>query len=204
VVGVGAQAPRIGFGELMMNLLHGRIARLLGHFAAVSLAFPVVDFVVIIGAHFHASIALYKRQLPTVSRGLPVMRVGPDVDKYTPVSGPCKITWIKSVQSIQDRRIAGGRLRQWRRICASVRPGGVFFPAQGGALECARHAGFVKFGELEMRDPRAGIRRLFGGPAAMLRSVPVIMKIVQRTRSNHDLKTDQCRSAFPMKRLTCV
>ncbi|MBW8745756.1 MAG: hypothetical protein JF628_15735 [Sphingomonas sp.] len=79
-----------------MNLLNRRIARFLSHLAAMSLAFPVVDFVVIIGAHPHASIALYKRQLlGAVSRGLPVMRVAPAVDKYTPVSVPRIITWIK-------------------------------------------------------------------------------------------------------------
>ena len=93
---LGAAASRISLGELLMGLLNSGVGRFLRHLAAMPLAFPVVDFVVIIGAHRHASIALYKRQLlGAVSRGLPVMRVAPAVDKYTPVSVPRIITWIK-------------------------------------------------------------------------------------------------------------
>lgn len=70
----------------------------------------------------------------------------------------------------------------WASVVPSCRG---FIDTQCGAFQRARHARFVEFGELEMRDPRAGVRRQFGGLAAMLRTVPIVMKIIQRTRSNH-------------------
>ena len=51
--------------------------------------------------------------------------------------------------------------------------------AQGGAFKRACEARVVEFGELEMGDADAGVGRFLGGLAALLRTVPKIMKIIQ-------------------------
>lgn len=90
--GLRAQTARISFGELVMDLLDGRIRRLFGHFAAVPLSFLVIMSVVVPGGHRHASIRSTSGSL----------------NRYCCQSGPClwcdsTPMWITIRLSVPER-----------------------------------------------------------------------------------------------------